>query len=87
MQSHVIDSQIKRAVSNYNSAVSNMRAEKIGVSEGELISISSDLGSLKLPVEISEMSDNEIWVPRNSIDSQVIANLGFVSGHVTVVKA
>jgi NADH-quinone oxidoreductase subunit G len=67
--------------------ISKTRAEKIGVSEGELISISSDLGSLKLPVEISEMSDNEIWVPRNSIDSQVIANLGFVSGHVTVVKA
>jgi NADH-quinone oxidoreductase subunit G len=67
--------------------ISKTRAEKIGVSEGELISISSDLGSLKLPVEISEMSDNDIWVPRNSIDSQVIANLGFVSGQVTVVKA
>ena len=67
--------------------ISKTKAEKLGVNEGELISISSDLGSLKLPVEISEMSDNEIWVPRNSIDSQVIANLGFVSGQVTVVKA
>ena len=67
--------------------ISKTRAEKLGVSEGELVSISSDLGSLKLPVEISEMSDSDIWVPRNSIDSQVIANLGFVSGQVTVVKA
>ena len=67
--------------------ISRTKAEKLGVNEGELISISSDLGSLKLPVEISEMSDNEIWVPRNSIDSQVIANLGFVNGQVTVVKA
>ena len=67
--------------------ISKTKAEKLGVNEGELISISSDLGSLKLPVEISEMSDNEIWVPRNSIDSQVIANLGFVNGQVTVVKA
>ena len=67
--------------------ISKKKAEKLGVNEGELISISSDLGSLKLPVEISEMSDNEIWVPRNSIDSQVIANLGFVNGQVTVVKA
>jgi hypothetical protein len=33
------------------------------------------------------MSDDQIWVPRNSIDSQVIPNLGFVSGQVTVVKA
>ena len=67
--------------------ISKTKAEKLGVNKGELISISSDLGSLKLPVEISEMSDNEIWVPRNSIDSQVIANLGFVNGQVTVVKA
>jgi NADH-quinone oxidoreductase subunit G len=67
--------------------ISKARAEKLGVNEGDLVSISSDLGSLKLPVEISEMSDDQIWVPRNSIDSQVIPNLGFVSGQVTVVKA
>jgi NADH-quinone oxidoreductase subunit G len=67
--------------------ISKTRANKLGVNDGELISISSDLGSLKLPVEISEMSDDAIWVPRNSIDSQVIANLGFVNGQVTVVKA
>ncbi|MEJ6573836.1 MAG: NADH-quinone oxidoreductase subunit G [Actinomycetes bacterium] len=67
--------------------ISKARAEKLRVSDGEVILISSDLGSLKLPVEVSEMSDEQIWVPRNSIDSQVIANLGFVSGQVTVVKA
>jgi NADH-quinone oxidoreductase subunit G len=67
--------------------ISKSRAEKLGVNDGDLLSISSDLGSLKLPVEISEMSDDQIWVPRNSIGSQVIANLGFVSGQVTVVKA
>ncbi|CAB4732906.1 unannotated protein [freshwater metagenome] len=67
--------------------ISKNRAEKLGVKVGDLISISSDLGSLKLEVEISEMSDSSIWVPRNSIGSQVIANLGFASGLVTVVKA
>ena len=67
--------------------ISNSRALKLDVKVGELISISTDFGSLELPVEISEMSDNEIWVPRNSIGSQVIASLGFVSGQVTVVKA
>ena len=67
--------------------ISKGRAEKLGVVDGEKISISSDLGSIKLPIEISEMSDNDIWVPRNSINSQVIANLGFVNGEVTVVKA
>ncbi|MFZ4063414.1 MAG: NADH-quinone oxidoreductase subunit G [Candidatus Nanopelagicaceae bacterium] len=67
--------------------ISSARAEKLGVKAGDLISISSDFGSLKLPVEISEMADNAIWVPRNSIGSQVIANLGFTNGEVTVVKA
>ena len=66
--------------------ISKARAQKLGVNEGELISISSELGSLKLPVESSEMSDDSIWVPRNSIDSQVIANLGFVNGEVAVAK-
>ena len=67
--------------------ISNSRASKLGVTVGDLISISTDFGSIELPVEISEMSENDIWVPRNSIGSQVIASLGFVSGQVTVVKA
>ena len=67
--------------------ISPARAEKLGVKSGDQISISSDLGNLKLPVTISSMSDDAIWVPRNSIGSQVLANLGFVSGPVTVVKA
>ena len=67
--------------------ISNSRASKLGVKVGDLISISTDFGSIELPVEISEMSENDIWVPRNSIGSQVIASLGFVSGQVTVVKA
>ena len=49
--------------------------------------ISSEKGSITLPVKISKMADNAIWVPRNSINSQVIPNLGFVRGAVKVVKA
>ena len=67
--------------------ISSARAQKLGVIAGDQIAISSDSGSLKLPVEICEMSDSAIWVPRNSINSQVIANLGFTSGLVTVAKA
>jgi NADH-quinone oxidoreductase subunit G len=67
--------------------ISPARAEKLGVKSGDQISISSDLGAIKLPVSISTMSDDSIWVPRNSIGSQVLANLGFVNGSVTVVKA
>jgi NADH-quinone oxidoreductase subunit G len=67
--------------------LSPARAEKLGVKAGDQISISSDLGSISLPVAISSMSDDSIWVPRNSIGSQVLANLGFIAGPVKVVKA
>jgi len=67
--------------------ISPARAEKLGVKSGDQISISSDLGSIILPVAISSMSDDSIWVPRNSIGSQVLANLGFIAGPVKVVKA
>ena len=67
--------------------ISSNRAAKLGVVDGDSVKISSDVGSIKLPVEISAMSDHLVWVPRNSQDSQVISSLGFVTGEVSVVKA
>jgi len=67
--------------------ISGAHASKIGVSAGDSVKISSDLGSLTLPVIIDQIADNLVWVPRNSEGSQVIANLGFTSGSVTVAKA
>ena len=67
--------------------ISTNRAAQLGVEENGLIKISSEKGSVTLPVKISKMADNAIWVPRNSINSQVIPNLGFVRGAVKVVKA
>jgi NADH-quinone oxidoreductase subunit G len=67
--------------------ISEGRAAKIGVSEGDLVKISSEQGSINLPVAIAQMSDENIWAPRNSEGSQLISTLGFVSGEVTAVKA
>jgi NADH-quinone oxidoreductase subunit G len=67
--------------------ISENRAAKLGVVAGNSVKISSEVGSIRLPVEISAMSDDLIWVPRNSQDSQVISSLGFVTGEVSVVKA
>ena len=67
--------------------ISANKAAELGVKSGDTVKISSETGSITLPVEISEMSDNYVWVPRNSINSQVIPNLGFVRGEVKVVKA
>ena len=67
--------------------ISEGRAARIGVSEGDLVKISSEQGSINLPVAIAQMSDENIWAPRNSEGSQLISTLGFVSGEVTAVKA
>ena len=67
--------------------ISANRATQLGVVAGDLIKISSDKGVITLPAEISEMADDKVWVPRNSLNSQVIPTLGFVRGAVKVVKA
>ncbi len=67
--------------------ISAHRAASLGVSAGDQIKISNSFGEITLPVEISEIADALVWAPRNSIGSQLNANLGATSGVVTVVKA
>ena len=66
--------------------ISSATAAKLGVTEADLVVISSDRGSIELPVSIREIADNLVWVPRNSAGSQVIPSLGFASGAVKVAK-
>lgn len=66
--------------------ISVATAEKLGVSEEDIVMIASGQGSIELPVSIREIADNLIWVPRNSQGSQVIPSLGFTSGAVQVTK-
>ncbi|MEJ0014218.1 MAG: hypothetical protein WDN07_01070 [Actinomycetota bacterium] len=61
-------------------------AASIGVNEDDFVVISSERGSIELPVSILDIADNLIWVPRNSEGSQVIPSLGFTSGAVKVTK-
>jgi NADH-quinone oxidoreductase subunit G len=67
--------------------ISAARATSLGVCNDDQVRISNSFGAITLLVEISEIADELIWAPRNSINSQLIANLGATSGVVTVVKA
>ena len=68
--------------------ISASRAKSLGLSNGDLLKVSTARGSITAPAQIGKISDSAIWVPRNSIGSQCIANLGVASGLVvTVVKA
>ena len=66
--------------------ISPAAAQKLGVTEADRVTISSERGSIELPVSIRAIADNLIWVPRNSEGSQVIPSLGFTSGAVKVEK-
>ena len=66
--------------------ISSATAAKLGVTEADHLKISSDHGSIELPISIREIADNLVWVPRNSEGSQVIPSLGFTRGAVKVAK-
>ena len=68
--------------------ISADRAEKLGIKNGERITISASVGAITLPVEIADIDSKTVWIPRNSQSSRAIALLGAASGiEVSVVKA
>ena len=67
--------------------ISKNRAAALGVTDGAPIRISTKNGSVTLPVQIDEIDESSIWIPRNSLTSRAIADLGLASGPVSVVKA
>lgn len=55
-------------------------AADIGVAEGEPVTVSSGHGSITLPLAITEMPDNVVWLPLNSRDCAVHRDLGVTLG-------
>ena len=67
--------------------ISKNRAAALGVTDGAPVRISTKNGSVTLPAQIDEIDESSIWIPRNSLTSRAIADLGIASGPVSVVKA
>ncbi len=68
--------------------ISPKRAQAIGVTDGDLLKISTSIGAVTLPVLVEDIHDDAIWAPRNSGGSQLLANLNVAHGAaVTVMKA
>lgn len=57
-------------------------AAEIGVEDGGSVSVSTDAGTLTLPLEITDMPDRVVWVPQNSPGSHVHVDLGVSAGAV-----
>jgi len=67
--------------------ISPKRAQAMGVTDGDLLKISTSTGALILPALVENIHDDAIWAPRNSGGSQLLANLNVAHFDVvTVVK-
>jgi NADH-quinone oxidoreductase subunit G len=65
--------------------ISKSRASNLGVKENDLVRVSNNYGAITLPCLIGDIEDSSVWLPRNSINSQLIRNLGVVSNSVVKV--
>ena len=66
--------------------VSAKYANELGVKNGDLVTVSTDRGSLALPIEISEMLDGVIWLPRNGVGAESLRILGALNGDGVKVR-
>ena len=65
--------------------ISKSRANTLGVKENDLVRVSNNYGAVTLPCVIGDIEESTVWVPRNSVNSQLIRNLGVVSNSVVKV--
>jgi len=62
-------------------------AEAISAADGDNVTVSSARGDVSLPVAITEMPDNVVWLPLNSPGSAVHRQLGVTPGAVVKIRA
>jgi NADH-quinone oxidoreductase subunit G len=60
-------------------------AAGIGAADGDLVSVSTDRGTIILPLTITEMVDGTVWLPLNSPGSAVYPQLGVTAGSVVSI--
>ncbi|WP_040765737.1 molybdopterin dinucleotide binding domain-containing protein, partial [Tsukamurella sp. 1534] len=57
-------------------------AAEIGAADGEPVSVSTERGTVTLPLAVTAMPDRVVWLPRNSPGSTVATTLGSGTGAV-----
>jgi len=62
-------------------------AQVLGLVEGEQATISTERGSINLPVALADLPDGVVWLPTNSGESRVRAVLGTGHGALVEVRA
>jgi NADH-quinone oxidoreductase subunit G len=62
-------------------------ATEIGAADGDAVTVSTDRGSITLPLVITEMPDRVVWLPLNSPGSAVPRQLGVTVGGLVKISA
>jgi NADH-quinone oxidoreductase subunit G len=62
-------------------------AADTGVSDGEPLTVSTDSGSITLPLRVTAMPDHVVWLPWNSAPSRVSATLHVAPGAAVRLSA
>jgi len=62
--------------------LSKAAAADLGAAEGDPVTVGTDRGALTLPLAITEMPDQVVWLPTNSPGATVRRTLGVTSGAV-----
>ncbi|CPR13304.1 NADH dehydrogenase subunit G [Mycobacterium bohemicum DSM 44277] len=57
-------------------------AAEIGAGDGDAVTVSTDRGSITLPLCVTDMPDRVAWLPLNSPGSAVHRQLGVTVGSV-----
>jgi NADH-quinone oxidoreductase subunit G len=65
--------------------ISLTTARRVGVVDGDELVVSTDAGSIRLPVVITPMTDNVVWLPANSADSHVRRSLHADHGSIVTI--
>ncbi|AGL13934.1 NADH-quinone oxidoreductase subunit G [Actinoplanes sp. N902-109] len=62
-------------------------AESLGVADGDAVTIGTDRGAITLPVAITEMPPQTVWLPTNSPGATLRRSLGVTAGAVVRLTA
>jgi NADH-quinone oxidoreductase subunit G len=62
-------------------------ARRLGLADGDLLTVTGPTGSVTLPVQLVEMPDRVVWLPMRSPGSEVRAGLGAGPGAVVTLSA
>ncbi|MYW68169.1 NADH-quinone oxidoreductase subunit G [Streptomyces sp. SID8379] len=65
--------------------VSAATAAEAGVKDGDMLAVTGSAGSVRFPLQVTEMPDRVVWLPLNSLGGGVASDTGAVPGDLVKI--